>query len=137
MIDGTPKEAGAVVVLAGATGDLGVSSRAALTSKYHQCGGDHAATRLYDPNYRRSGASARRSRIAGTIAAVAKRVVREHPNLNVLANNVGASFGEDPTAARDLSNAQTMVTTNILVPIRMIAPLSITSRRTRVQRSST
>lgn len=71
------------------------------------------------------------------IAAVAKHIVREHPDLNVLVNNAGASFGEDPRSARDLADAETMVTTNILGPIRMIAPLSITSRRTRVQRSST
>jgi uncharacterized oxidoreductase len=54
------------------------------------------------------------------IASVAKLIVGDHPDLNVLVNNAGASFEEDLTTARDLSNAETMVTTNFLGPIRII-----------------
>jgi uncharacterized oxidoreductase len=54
------------------------------------------------------------------IDAVAQRIVEDHPDLNVLVNNAGASFGEDPTTARDLSDAEAMVTTNLLGPIRVI-----------------
>lgn len=54
------------------------------------------------------------------IAALAKRILQDHPELNVLVNNAGASFEEDARSARDLSDAEVMVTTNLLGPIRMI-----------------
>ena len=54
------------------------------------------------------------------IEALAKCIVVDHPSLNVLVNNAGASFEEDATAARDLGNAEKMVVTNFLGPIRMI-----------------
>lgn len=57
---------------------------------------------------------------ASEIETLAKRILSEHPDLNVLVNNAGASFEENPTTARDLANAETMVTTNFLGPIRVI-----------------
>ena len=56
----------------------------------------------------------------GEIEAIAKRIVVDHPDLNVLVNNAGASFEEDATTARDLGNAEKMVITNLLGPIRTI-----------------
>ena len=53
------------------------------------------------------------------IKAFAKRVVAEHPDLNVLVNNAGIYSDEDPTSARDLTSAERMVVTNLLAPIRM------------------
>ncbi|MEG3085578.1 SDR family oxidoreductase [Sphingomonas sp. PB2P12] len=55
-----------------------------------------------------------------SIEAVAHRIISEHPDLNVLVNNAGASFAEDPTSARDLSDAEAMIATNLLGPIRII-----------------
>ena len=54
------------------------------------------------------------------VEAVAKRIIADHPDLNVLVNNAGASFGEDPTSARDLSDAETMIAINFLGPIRTV-----------------
>jgi uncharacterized oxidoreductase len=49
----------------------------------------------------------------------ARRIVAEHPRLNVLVNNAGVYGAEKITARRDLSDAQRMIETNILGPIRM------------------
>lgn len=57
---------------------------------------------------------------AGAIETLAARIIQEHPGLNVLVNNAGASFEEDPTTARDLADAETMVAVNLLGPIRLI-----------------
>lgn len=54
------------------------------------------------------------------IEAVAKRILQDHPELNVVVNNAGASFEEDATSARSLSDAEVMVATNLLGPIRII-----------------
>lgn len=51
--------------------------------------------------------------------AFAKRVVAEHPKLNVLVNNAGIYSAEKVTARRDLADAEAMLTTNVLGPIRM------------------
>lgn len=56
---------------------------------------------------------------ADAIADFARRVVAEHPALNILVNNAGIMRFEDPTRLRDLSDAETMVTTNLLGPIRL------------------
>lgn len=56
----------------------------------------------------------------GAIGAVARRIIGDHPALNVVVNNAGASFEEDPTRARDLADAETMVLANFLGPIRII-----------------
>ncbi|BBI48894.1 oxidoreductase [Vreelandella olivaria] len=53
------------------------------------------------------------------IAAFAKRVVAEHPNLNVLINNAGIMRREDLTSTHDLIDAEQTVVTNLLGPIRL------------------
>ncbi|WP_019906679.1 SDR family oxidoreductase [Methylobacterium sp. 77] len=53
------------------------------------------------------------------IEAFAVKVVAEHPDLNVLVNNAGIMTAEDVTQSRDLSDAEAMVTTNLLGPIRL------------------
>src|SRR5690606_13369477 len=53
------------------------------------------------------------------IAAFAQRIAVEHPDLNVLINNAGIMRYEDLSAARDLRDAEALVTTNLLGPIRL------------------
>jgi len=53
------------------------------------------------------------------IAAVASRVIADFPELNVLVNNAGIMRAEDPTASRDLADAEATIVTNLLGPIRM------------------
>jgi uncharacterized oxidoreductase len=60
---------------------------------------------------------------ASAIAAFASRVVADHPGLNVLINNAGMMAYEDLTRGRDLGDAENMVHTNLLGPIRMIDAL--------------
>ncbi len=56
---------------------------------------------------------------AGAIGAFARRVVVEHPALNVLVNNAGIIRGESLTAARSLDDAEQTIATNLLGPIRL------------------
>jgi uncharacterized oxidoreductase len=56
---------------------------------------------------------------ADAIAAFARRLVAEHPALNVLVNNAGVMRFEALDAPRDLSDAEETVTTNLLGPIRL------------------
>ncbi len=60
---------------------------------------------------------------AGDIAAFARRIIAEHPALNVLINNAGIMRFEALDRARDLSDAEATVTTNLLGPIRLIDAL--------------
>ncbi|CAA2136442.1 SDR family oxidoreductase [Methylobacterium bullatum] len=53
------------------------------------------------------------------IGAFAAMVIAAHPDLNVLINNAGIMQFEDLTRSRDLSDAEAMVTTNLLGPIRL------------------
>ncbi len=55
----------------------------------------------------------------GDIAAFARRIIAEHPSLNVLINNAGIMRFEALDRARDLSDAEATVTTNLLGPIRL------------------
>ncbi|MGY3636828.1 SDR family oxidoreductase [Bradyrhizobium sp. Lot33] len=57
------------------------------------------------------------------ITAFARRVVAEHPGLNVLINNAGIMRREDLTRSRDLSDAEETIVTNLLAPIRLINAL--------------
>lgn len=57
--------------------------------------------------------------VAGEVEAFAQRVVAEHPQLNVLLNNAGVYSAEKITTRRDLSDAERMIETNILGPIRV------------------
>ena len=60
---------------------------------------------------------------AASIAAFAQEVVADFPALNVLVNNAGIMRFEDVTAARDLSDAEATIVTNLLGPIRLIDAL--------------
>ena len=57
---------------------------------------------------------------AGDIAAFARRVTAEHPALNVVINNAGIMRFETLDQARDLSDAEQTIATNLLGPIRLI-----------------
>lgn len=54
------------------------------------------------------------------IAAFTRRIVAEHPALNILINNAGIMRFETIDRARDLADAETTITANLLGPIRMI-----------------
>ena len=56
---------------------------------------------------------------AEAIAAFGRRVVSEHPALNVLVNNAGIMRFEELDRGRDLGDAEATVTTNLLGPIRL------------------
>jgi uncharacterized oxidoreductase len=61
---------------------------------------------------------------AGSIRALAERVEREHPDLDVLINNAGIMRGEDLAADPvDLEDAEAIVATNLLGPLRLTAAL--------------
>ena len=53
------------------------------------------------------------------IAEFARRVVAEHPAVNVLINNAGIMRFEALDRARDLADAEATITTNLLGPIRL------------------
>lgn len=54
-----------------------------------------------------------------SIEEFAARVVAEHPDLNVLVNNAGIMRYEDSTSRRPLADAEEMISTNLLGPIRL------------------
>lgn len=56
---------------------------------------------------------------ADAIAAFAKEIVANFPDLNILVNNAGIMSAEDASAKRDLTHAEATVVTNILGPIRL------------------
>lgn len=60
---------------------------------------------------------------AQAISAFAQTIIAQHPALNVLVNNAGIMIYEDATASRDLADAEAMITTNLLGPIRLIDAL--------------
>ena len=53
------------------------------------------------------------------VSEFARRVVAEHPGLNVLVNNAGIMRFEDLDRERDLRDAEETVATNLLGPIRL------------------
>ena len=53
------------------------------------------------------------------IEAFARRVIAEHPTLNVLVNNAGIMKLEDISTRRDLADAEATIVTNLLGPIRL------------------
>jgi Short-chain dehydrogenase involved in D-alanine esterification of lipoteichoic acid and wall teichoic acid (D-alanine transfer protein) len=57
------------------------------------------------------------------IADFADRLLAEHPDVNVLINNAGIMRIEPLDHARDLTDAEATVTTNLLGPIRLINAL--------------
>jgi uncharacterized oxidoreductase len=58
------------------------------------------------------------------VRSFAERVVREHPELNVLINNAGVMRGEDLTRTRDLGDAEETIAANLLGPIRLTNALT-------------
>ena len=56
---------------------------------------------------------------AAAIEAFASAIVERHPDLNVIVHNAGIMRYEDATQRRDLADAEQMVTTNLLGPIRL------------------
>jgi uncharacterized oxidoreductase len=58
-----------------------------------------------------------------SIAAAAKKLIAEYPNLNVLINNAGIMRADDAAAAIDEITLLSTVTTNLLGPIRMTSAL--------------
>ena len=57
---------------------------------------------------------------APNIGDFAASVIRDYPNLNVLINNAGIMRNEDISSVRDLTDAEDMINTNLLGPIRLI-----------------
>lgn len=57
---------------------------------------------------------------AAGVADFARRLLAEHPNLNVLVNNAGIMRLEGVDKARDLRGAEATIATNLLGPIRLI-----------------
>ena len=58
---------------------------------------------------------------ADSITRVARQVLSTHPGTNVLINNAGIMFGDDPAAPVDDGELARIVATNLLGPIRMIS----------------
>lgn len=56
-----------------------------------------------------------------SITVAAATVLAEHRGLNVLVNNAGIMFGDDPAAPVDEDALERVVATNLLGPIRMIS----------------
>jgi uncharacterized oxidoreductase len=54
-----------------------------------------------------------------SIEAAASKLLRDHPDLNVLINNAGIMIYEPIDTARDLSVSEATVVTNLLGPIRL------------------
>ena len=53
------------------------------------------------------------------IEEFARELIERHPDLNVVVHNAGIMRYEDATGPRDLADAEAMVTTNLLGPIRL------------------
>jgi uncharacterized oxidoreductase len=62
--------------------------------------------------------------VAGGIRSIAAKIIRDYPALNVLINNAGIMRAEKLLAQPDdLADAESIVTTNLLGPIRLTAAL--------------
>jgi uncharacterized oxidoreductase len=60
---------------------------------------------------------------AQAIADFAAKILAKHPTLNVLINNAGIMRNEEISSARNLTDAEEMIVTNVLGPIRLIDAL--------------
>jgi len=56
---------------------------------------------------------------ANALRTFVAQVLAEHPQLNILVNNAGIYSPEKVTASRDIADAESMIATNVLGPIRM------------------
>lgn len=66
---------------------------------------------------------------AASIASVVPRVIAEHPELNVVINNAGIMFGDDPSEPLDDGLLTSIVATNFLGPVRLNSALMPHLRR--------
>jgi uncharacterized oxidoreductase len=57
---------------------------------------------------------------SGAIAQAVPDLLKAHPRINVLVNNAGIMRSETLDRARDLTDAEELITTNLLGPIRLI-----------------
>jgi len=57
---------------------------------------------------------------ASDVEAFVQKITVEHPALNILVNNAGIYSTEKVIAGRDISDAQRMIETNVVGPIRMM-----------------
>ena len=60
---------------------------------------------------------------AVSIASVVPQVIAEHPDLNVVINNAGIMFGDDPSEPLDDEMLTSIVATNLLGPMRLNSAL--------------
>jgi len=60
---------------------------------------------------------------AGAHEAFVKRLLAEHPDLNIVIANAGIMRSERVSTARDLDDADAMIATNLMAPIRLIDAL--------------
>ncbi len=60
---------------------------------------------------------------AASIASVVPQVIAEHPELNVVINNAGIMFGDDPSEPLDDEMLTSIVATNLLGPVRLNSAL--------------
>jgi uncharacterized oxidoreductase len=60
---------------------------------------------------------------AVSIASVVPQVIAEHPDLNVVINNAGIMFGDDPSEPLDEEMLTSIVATNLLGPMRLNSAL--------------
>ncbi|HEY1925684.1 MAG TPA: SDR family NAD(P)-dependent oxidoreductase [Candidatus Acidoferrum sp.] len=58
-----------------------------------------------------------------SIAAVAKKLITNYPKLNAVINNAGIMQLDDPSAAMDDAQMVSIITTNLMGPIRMTSAL--------------
>lgn len=116
------KTEGNTILITGGNGGIG----AALAQRWHDAGNVVIVTGR--DRAKLDAATAGRADMHGevldvtdpaAIAAFARDIVARFPALNVLVNNAGIMIYEDIDAARDLTDAEAMVTTNVLGPIRM------------------
>ena len=66
---------------------------------------------------------------AVSIASVVPEVIAQHPDLNVVINNAGIMFGDDPSEPFDDEMLRSIVATNLLGPIRLNSALIIHLRQ--------
>ena len=60
---------------------------------------------------------------AVSIASVVPHLIAEHPELNVVINNAGIMFGDDPSQPLDDEMLTSIVATNLLGPVRLNSAL--------------
>lgn len=116
------KQRGNTILITGGSGGIG----AALAHRFHDAGNIVIVTgrrrdALDETCAGRPGMHAYDLDVESpdAIAAFARRVVADHPALNVLVNNAGIMRFEALDRARDLADTEATVATNLLGPIRM------------------